>query len=70
MTDDYVSSIINLFCIKRLMNERYQIEEEGTSGWFIVDDKFNLTKEQAKESYNLLVLEGYNPNRLKIVRTK
>lgn len=52
------------------MNERYQIEEEGTSGWFIVDDKFNLTKEQAKESYNLLVLEGYNPNRLKIVRTK
>jgi len=70
LTDDYVSSIINLFCIKRLMNERYQIEEEGTSGWFIVDDKFNLTKEQAKESYNLLVLEGYNPNRLKIVRTK
>lgn len=47
----------------------YKIEEEGTNGWYLLDNYQNLTKEKCFETWNYLLKEGYNPNRLKIVRT-
>ena len=46
----------------------YQIEEEGTNGWFVVDNHTNLTKEQCSEIYYALIAQGYNPQRLRIAR--
>ena len=52
------------------MNEPlYQIEEEGTDSWYVLENYQNLTKEKCTEVFNLLLKKGYNPNRLKIVRT-
>lgn len=47
----------------------YQIQEEGTDGWFLLENYENLTKEKCSEVWKSLISEGYNPNRLKIVRT-
>jgi len=46
----------------------YKIEEEGTNGWFLLEDYQNLTKERCSEIWKNLIAEGYNPNRLKIIR--
>jgi hypothetical protein len=47
----------------------YKIEEEGTDGWYLLENYENLTKDKCTETYNILLRNGYNPNRLKIVRT-
>lgn len=47
----------------------YQIEEQGTDGYYVVENYRNLTKEKCSEIWNFLISDGYNPNRLKIVRT-
>ena len=47
----------------------YKIEEEGTNGWSLLDNYQNLTKDKCKESYDYLLRKGYDPNRLKIIRT-
>lgn len=47
---------------------RYQIEEEGTNGWFVIDNHTNLTKERCSEIYHALIAQGYNPQRLRISR--
>ena len=47
----------------------YRIQEETTMGWTEIDEKYqNLSKETAKEKYQLLLNSGdYNPNRLRLV---
>lgn len=47
----------------------YQIQEEGTNGWYLLENYENLTKEKCSETWDYLLKKGYNPNRLKIVRT-
>lgn len=46
----------------------YRIEELSTSGWFVIERYEKMTKENAKTTWDDLVLEGYNPNRMRIVR--
>ena len=47
----------------------YRIEELSTVGWTTIDDNVNLTQEQAKEQYRLLIeFEGLNPNRVRLRR--
>ena len=54
----------------------YRIEEEGTSGWNLVDDQLvngvqqyrKLSKTVCSERLNALINEGYNPERLRIRR--
>ena len=48
----------------------YRIEEEGTNGWFQIDNHGNLTKQQATQILNQLFREGYNPGRIRVVREK
>ena len=48
----------------------YRIEEERTNGWFQIDNHGNLTKEQATQILNQLFREGYNPERVRVVREK
>ena len=47
----------------------YRIQEETTMGWTEIDEKYqNLSKETAREKYQLLLNSGdYNPNRLRLV---
>ena len=47
----------------------YKIEHEGTNGWFLLENYQDLTKEKCAETWKYLTSKGYNPNRLKIVRT-
>jgi hypothetical protein len=47
----------------------YKIEEEGTNGWHLLENYENLTKDRCSEIWSALIVKGYNPNRLKIVRT-
>ena len=45
----------------------YRIEELATSDWTVLPDNCSqLTKEQAKSRLDELILEGYNPNRLRV----
>lgn len=46
----------------------YRLLEESTSGWFVVDDGDNLTRDQCSNLYKILLSQGANPQRLKIVR--
>jgi len=46
----------------------YELREEGTTGWSVVDDGSNLTKDQCYDLYQFLLSQGVNPQRLKIVR--
>ena len=46
----------------------YRIEEEGTNGWFLVEDYEGLSKEQTNHLYHELIRDGHNPKRLRIVR--
>ncbi len=46
---------------------RYRIEELATSDWTVLPDNCtNLTREQAKARVDELILEGFNPNRLRV----
>lgn len=47
------------------MEKLYRIEELGTAGWELVEDYKGLTREQAKEKLDILLADGYNPNRLR-----
>lgn len=49
---------------------RYRIEEFTTIGWELADERSsNLTKEEAKAKYELLIEhEGLNPNRVRVQR--
>ena len=49
-----------------MFEELYRIEELCTNDWQVIAS--NLTREQATERLNSLLNEGYNPNRLKLVR--
>lgn len=49
-------------------NPLYNLLEEGTSGWFIVDNGNNLTREQCSKLYDFSLSQGVSPRRLKIVR--
>lgn len=46
----------------------YRIEEFATIGWQTVTDMERLNRARAKEEYEGLINEGYNPNRLRIIR--
>ena len=46
----------------------YELREEGTNGWFVVDNGSNLTKDKCYNLYQFLLSQGVNPQRLKIVR--
>ena len=59
------------YALRRVMTEpRYRIEEYTTVGWELADEKStNLTKEEAKEMYDVLIHhEGLNPNRVRVQR--
>jgi len=49
---------------------RYRIEEYTTVGWELADERSsNLTKEEAKAKYDVLIEhEGLNPNRVRVQR--
>ena len=49
-----------------MSEELYRIEELCTNDWQVIAS--SLTREQATERLNSLLGEGYNPNRLKVVR--
>jgi len=46
----------------------YDLQEESTSGWVVVDEGSNLTKEQCSRLYDHFLYLGVSPKRLKIVR--
>jgi len=49
-------------------NKTYRIEELATSGWELVDAKYQrMTKESTKEALQALINEGYNPGRLRAI---
>ena len=49
-------------------NKTYRIEELATSGWEMIDAKYQkLTKDRAKEVLEALINEGYNPGRLRAI---
>ena len=37
----------------------YKIEEEGTNGWFLLENYENLTKERCSELWSYLLKKGY-----------
>ena len=50
------------------MDKLYRIEELGTVGWTLLDEKaINLTKDQAKARLESALAEGLNPNRLRAI---
>tara|TARA_S200000501_G_scaffold336264_1_gene341509 strand:+ start:152 stop:541 length:390 start_codon:yes stop_codon:yes gene_type:complete len=67
--DAYLASTPPTITQEKNMENTYRIEEEVTTGWVGIDDKYNnLTKEKAKESYEQLLRTGdYNPSRLRLV---
>jgi len=53
------------------MEARYRIEEETTTGWNLVEQSYvNLKKEQAQSILVKLMQQGYNPQRMRVVREK
>lgn len=51
------------------MEPLYRIEEETTIGWNLVREDFvKLTKQQAHSILIDLMQQGYNPQRLRVVR--
>lgn len=49
------------------MTQKYRIEELFTAGWELVDSSAkSLTKEQCDERLKSLILQGYNPNLLRV----
>ena len=52
-----------------MTQKTYKIEEEGTNGWELVDEKHqHLTKEEWSELLESLMAKGVNPNYLRVVR--
>ncbi len=52
-----------------MTQKTYKIEEEGTNGWALVDEKYqHLTKEECSELLETLMAKGANPNYLRVVR--
>tara|TARA_S200000501_G_scaffold376808_1_gene432932 strand:- start:2622 stop:2918 length:297 start_codon:yes stop_codon:yes gene_type:complete len=52
----------------RTMDKLYRIEELGTVGWTLLDERsVKLTKEQAKARLESALAEGLNPNRLRAI---
>ena len=50
------------------MDKLYRIEELGTVGWTLLDEKaIKLTKDQAKARLESGLAEGLNPNRLRAI---
>jgi len=50
------------------MDRLYRIEELGTVGWTLLDERaVKLTKEQAKARLESALSEGLNPNRLRAI---
>ncbi len=47
----------------------YTIEEQSTMGWNKLDQQYrHLTREECKTKYDFLLLDGANPEDLRIVR--
>ena len=47
----------------------YAIEEQSTTGWNKLDQQYrHLTREECKTKYDFLLLDGANPEDLRIVR--
>jgi len=44
----------------------YRIEQLDTTGWIVVENCTHLTKEDARQSLESLIAEGYNPNALRL----
>lgn len=49
------------------MEKTYRIEELETTGWVIVENHEKLTKEEAKKVLDQLIIDGYNPGRLRAI---
>ena len=51
------------------MEPQYRIQELSTIGWTDYNEKTpSMNKEDCQQLFQSLVFDGYNPNRLKIVR--
>ena len=51
------------------MEPQYRIQEQTTTGWEDWNEQTpSMNKEECKELFQNLIGDGYNPNRLKIVR--
>ena len=51
-----------------MTQKTYRIEELCTTGWEMIDDKYqHLTKEGATEALNQLIEDGHNPNALRAI---
>ncbi len=50
-------------------NKLYRIEEFNTTGWEVIDPKYDLklSREQAKVRLDAYMAEGYSPERLRAV---
>jgi hypothetical protein len=52
-----------------IMSEQlYRVEKLYTTGWEIVSS--NLTKSQASDKIEVLMDEGYGPERIRVIREK
>ena len=57
--------------LKQMSEERYQIQEELTTGWSLPGPEYeNLTKERAKELLEYLYSRGASPEHIRVVREK
>jgi len=45
----------------------YRIEELDTTGWVMVEKYEKLPRDKAKQVVDQLIVDGYNPNRLRVV---
>tara|TARA_B100000287_G_C20236391_1_gene624285 strand:- start:55 stop:273 length:219 start_codon:yes stop_codon:yes gene_type:complete len=48
-------------------NRRYKILEQGTTGYSVINDAVDLTREECDKKLDELVYLGANPNTLKVV---
>tara|TARA_B100001996_G_C18365194_1_gene479421 strand:+ start:397 stop:561 length:165 start_codon:yes stop_codon:yes gene_type:complete len=51
------------------MAQLYTIEEQTTTGWHKLEQKYrHLTKQECLSKYKLFVQDGINPDDLRVVR--
>ena len=51
------------------MAQLYTIEEQNTTGWHKLTQEYrHLTREECKTKYDFLILDGANPEDLRVVR--
>ncbi len=51
------------------MAKLYTIEEQTTTGWNKLEQKYrHLTREECLSKYNLFIKDGLNPEDLRVVR--